>query len=206
MPFTPANAGRARRLQQAQESFKYIGKLEIDKGEELPAGVTDLLSYWESEKASAENYRQELDSPDPFVAARALYLGGISGSVQPSAIGPEKIKLHWPLRMVSLLLFPDTRDSRKDHFVSLLSTASDIDGNLLQCAIACTPDSYNENSARLKQLQPQGAASLSYHLLNILVNFQDVFLDKSVIDEEDGAKEKGAIEVENVNDADLLKF
>lgn len=204
-PFTPTNAGRARRLQQALESFKNVGKWEIEKGDGLPAGVTDLLSYWEGEKEGAGDLRQELNSPDPFVAARALCLGAKSGVVQSSDVDNERIMKHWPLQMASSLRCTGTKDSQKDHVVSWQSIVSDVDVNLLQCAIACTPDSYKENSARLKQLQSQGGTSLSYHLLNILVNFQGAFAEWLVVEDKDDATEKGAIEIIDVP-SDALKF
>ncbi len=203
--FRPSKDSKVKVLEKVLTAFQKVGKIECEEGERLPGGTKDLISYWESQKESEADIRSKMRSPDPFQVAEALYRGKRIGLVESSDIDPQETKEHWPLLLVSRLLFPEKSEMSKWHFIEWLSNLSELNLNFLRTPIACTPLEFSENRMRLEQLTREGGESLTCCLLKILVTFQKAFADWLIVDESEDAPDKGAIEVEENRDYEMFK-
>jgi hypothetical protein len=76
-------------------------KIEITEG--LPPGMVDLLDSWNKARISDDDVRRHLESPDPLLRARSLYLGVERGLIRTEDLRAKASSDDWPERLIATL-------------------------------------------------------------------------------------------------------
>ncbi len=203
-----ASAGRPGGTQQraaverSLAAYRTLGTFQVEDSAPLPEGLVDIFEWWCHEKPSDQQLRCDLDASDPFLRARALYLGREGALVDDARLRGAAASEHWPERLVARLLEPELfSEAVPDHVLWVNACAGDA--ALLLAPIDGTPEDYARHTALLGQgRSPIGSRSRAF--LEILCAFQSVFVASGiVIDESTETVDPGAVEIEDAPHVDF---
>jgi len=195
-------------VDRAVAELARIPKLEIEPAPPLPAGVTDLFEAWQGESLTEAQLRQDLDAADPFVRARALFVGSKRGVVAAATLRGKASSEHWPERLIVALREPDAL-SGKDT-VEWINTVGGVENELLTVRTSCGPEELQRTQALCASLRKTKGALAGHNLAlaEALAAFQEAFIGGTIrVFEDDSAHQKGATRItqDDVR-ADELKF
>ncbi|MBN1930466.1 MAG: hypothetical protein JW786_02515 [Desulfobacterales bacterium] len=202
----PKNVRRRDIVETAVKAFKKVGQLTFETDAKLPSGLTDLFTFWENQNPGDKDLREGLSSKDPFIQARSIYMGHRKGLMDDSTINGLEKGGDWPIRMVGKMLFPEKLNPEDKDHVQWLNLLTGIDAEILSAKVACTPDVYKRHTMMLKERGAGGdkISARRWALLTILHSFQTEWVGSAItLEDDDSAEELGAIEVEDIDAADL---
>ncbi len=183
-------------VERAVRALSAMPKLEIEAAAPLPEGLEDLFEVWQKEKVPDDQLRQDLKAADPFVRARALFLGGERGLVDAAALRAKAASEDWPERLVAALRGARPENAGEDH-VAWINTVAGLDADLLAAKIACGPNELQWSEGLCKTLRnargPIAARNLA--LAETLAAFRSLYGGIIQVGDDDSAQKKEAVAV-----------
>jgi hypothetical protein len=201
----PKTPSRKAVVEHSVALYRELAGLLPQSRPSAPPGTRDISSFWTERYYSDELLQQDLESPDPFRRAGALFAGAQRGSVPRSRMQELSLNGTWPEKFALHYLFtvPDA-NSRQEH-VSWLQPQENIVAAILTTRL---PGSLEE-SALLAERAHAGAGAadqsveLQRKLLQLLSLLQGYFLRGLItVDSNDDAAEKNAVETEDLTDVE----
>ncbi|HOX03515.1 MAG TPA: hypothetical protein P5555_14270 [Candidatus Paceibacterota bacterium] len=198
----PKNPRYGEIVDRAAAAIGQMPEVEIEPAPPLPEGFVDLIEQWQSETVTDAQIRQDLESSDPFVRARAILLGGQQGILDDKAIGERASSEHWPERMAVVLHAGHA--SEKADPVQWINECAGADYDLMGSRIQCGPEELDRVQALCAALRnKKGAlAARNLALAEILASFRSLSGGAIRVFEDDSAHQKGAT---HVSDQDVRK-
>ncbi len=197
IPARPGGAIQRAAVDRAVAAYRRLKDIKAESAPALPAGMVDIFDWWSAQKPGDTQLHADLESDDPFIKARGLYLGHKRGIVDASQITTAATSMHWPERLMARLVDPAfCARPVEDHVLWVSACAGDA--RLLNAQVGGTPEEYASHTSFLASGQ---ADARSLGLLEILCAFQKVFVGAGItVDAGAESTERHAIEVEDAPD------
>ncbi len=194
-------------VERAVAALSHMPKLEIEPAPALPDGLEDLFDVWQRENPSDAQVNQDLSAEDPFVRAKALFIGSERGLVDAAALRAKATSADWPERLMAALRGARPAEAGEDH-VAWITTVAGLDADLMGARIACDPEELQWSNGLCRQLRsakgPVAARNLA--LAETLSAFRSLYGGTIKVSEDDSATQKEAIRVGGEVEAENLKF
>ena len=190
----PGGASQRAAVDRAVAAYRRLYDVVADDPPALPAGFVDIFDGWRAQQPDDAQLQADFDAADPFLRARALYLGHGRGLADEARVAAAVASEHWPERLMARLIDPAIcAQSGEDHVSWVTACAGDA--ALLNARVGGTPEEYARHSALLAAGKLD-ARNLG--LLEILCAFQEVFVGAGItVDTGAEATDPHAIEVED---------
>jgi hypothetical protein len=203
----PENEKYAEIVERALTARSGMPEIEIEPAPDLPKGLEDLFEVWRRESGEPEQIRKNLESPDPFVRAGALFMGSERGVVDEAMLREKAKSKDWPERLVASLRGGRDPDAGEDH-VAWVNTVAGLDADLLVAPIACGPEDmqWTDNLCRRLRDTHGAVAQHNLALAETLAAFRSLYGGQIVVSADDSAQQKEAVEVVEDVSADELSF
>lgn len=200
-PARPGGASQRAAVERAVAAYRRLEEFQAgNNGGVLPGGLVDIFDWWRASKPDDAQLRVDLETGDPFIRARGLYLGHERGIVDASQIAAAAASEHWPERLMARLVEPAyCAQTTGDHV--FWATACGGDAGLLNAIVGGTPEEYARHCKLLAAMQGDEADARNRGLLEILCAFQAVFVGAGItVDAGAEASDRHAIEIEDAPD------
>lgn len=196
----PDDSSRKKTVERAVALYRELCSLNFKASDEVPAGTTDMIHFWEKREVSDEKLQAELGCDDPMVRAGAIYISAKRGRISQSRLRDIARTGSWLEKLAARLYLPGEFPEKEYEHVVWLRKNDRIDARIFNAVIPGTIDDsqFFLDSMRVLGESEDASDKMLFTLLAILTTFQGHFLRGIVtLDENDDATQKGAVETED---------
>jgi len=190
----PKDPRKRAAVDQAVAALKDLPKIEVEPAPKLPDGLDDLLEVWAAHQGSEDEWRRDLQAPDPLIRARALFVGARTGKIDQATLRAKASSEDWPERFVAALngAHPDPKN---DH-VYWINVCAGEDGGTQEAQVACGPDEFERTQARLVEMRGKGTplARVWAGELTALQAFRALEMTTITVTADDAATQKDGLQ------------
>jgi len=192
-------------VEQAVDCYRELSELPPAAQPATPPGTRNIFSFWNERHQTDEELLQGLESPEPFMRAAAIFSGVRRGLIPRSRLREISLNGTWPEKLVLKLLLPEPDSIPSGEHVCWLRSQDTLAARILEARL---PGSLEESLRLTESINDSSdvadpSVQLQQKLLQILSLLQGHFLRGLItVDSNDDAKEKNAVETEEIPDAE----
>jgi hypothetical protein len=199
-PVTPA---RRAVVERAVALYRELAAhLPVETSSPLP-GTKDLFSFWNEQYRSDDSIQRDLEHPDPFRRAGALFAGARRGMVLRGRMQALAVNGSWPEKLALHHLFSVPDVKAPGEHVLWLRPPESLAGRMLATLLPGSPDDRLLFGELLERVSAEDERSVAFQhtLFRLFTLMQGYFLRGHItVDRNDDATEANAVETEDIAD------